>query len=54
MLPVNMTAIWYLLLDKFQPPGWVWGAAACFLAIVWIGVIVSIAKETEIDLLKGR
>lgn len=52
-LPLNSTAIAYLLLDKFNSPGIVWGIAGTFCVLLWIIYIAIIVKEKEIDLFKG-
>jgi len=53
-LPFNLTAITYLLLDKFHAAGWVYGVAYTLLALIWIGALTSIAKEESVDILNGK
>lgn len=50
-IPVQFTAIVYLLLDKFNAVEWVWGAAGFFVVLLWIGAIYTILTEDQIDLL---
>lgn len=50
-LPIMATAVAYLLLDKFQPPEWVWGAVGLFFVLVWIAAIRAILQERQVDLL---
>lgn len=48
--PISMTAIAYLLLDKFKAPEWVWGIGGTLAVITWIlaGISIFTAEETEI------
>lgn len=34
--PLWTSLVAWLLLDRFQPPGWVWGAVGCLFAFAWI------------------
>jgi len=53
-LPIQFTAIVYLLLDKFQAVEWVWGAAGVFVVLLWIGAIIAMSNEEHIDLLNKK
>jgi len=51
-LPVTFAIAVYLLLDKLQAPGWVWGIAVTLLALVCISAVIGVVREleTKIDL----
>jgi hypothetical protein len=34
-MPLMQTALFWLLLDRWQAPGWAWGATGVFLALCW-------------------
>lgn len=44
----------WLLLDRLQPPGWVWGAVGCVFALLWIILIIAFFTEEHVDIFKGR
>jgi len=39
-LPVQTTAVVYLLLENFDAPGWGRGVVATLLALLWAGSII--------------
>jgi len=39
-LPVQTTAVVYLLLEHFDAPSWVWGVVGTLLALLWAGAMV--------------
>jgi hypothetical protein len=45
-LPLQTTALVYLLLDRFDPPGWTWGVVWTVMVLLWIGVVIN--KRTEV------
>lgn len=49
-LPVTSTIAVYLLLDKLRAPGWFWGAVGLFFVALWIGAIVAILHEDDVEL----
>jgi hypothetical protein len=53
-LPVLATAVAYLYLDYYKAPGWVWGVTATLYGLLWIVVIVLLAKNDyeEVDVFK--
>lgn len=53
-LPLQFTALCWLLLDRIESPGWVQGAAWTIVAIVWIGSIISIRREHDVDIFGSR
>lgn len=44
-LPIGMTAVAYLLCDRFDVPAWAWGVVGTLFAIIWIGSIVGMVKN---------
>lgn len=44
-LPLFQTLVAWLMLDRFQAPGWVWGVVGTFFALVWIGTVISMATQ---------
>lgn len=46
-LPLNITLWAWLLMDRFNAPGWVWGVVGTFLFLFWlVGIIALFASET--------
>lgn len=56
-MPLWPTATLWLLLDRLQMPGWVWGATGLFILTAW-GVWINDVRTRETipldDLLKHR
>ena len=53
-LPVTSTIAVYLLLDKFNVPGWTWGIVGTIYAIVWVASIYGIIKQESVDIFKNK
>jgi hypothetical protein len=51
-LPTIQTAIAYLLLDKFSPPQFIWGAICLFYLFVWIIYLVIVFNQQQQDIFK--
>lgn len=49
-MPLQFSLICYLLLDKFQAAGWVWGVVCTVLAFVWFAYFYALATHEYIDL----
>jgi len=49
-MPLNSTAIAYLLLDKFKVSELFWGIAIAFYSFLWIAYFVPLFKEEDIDI----
>lgn len=49
-LPIWSTATIWLVLDRLHAPGWAWGVAGTVVVVAWIGAIVSISVEDNIEL----
>lgn len=44
-LPVQTTALAWLLLDRLAAPGWVWGVVGTVLALFWVLAIVRMVTD---------
>lgn len=51
-LPLTLTAVIYLLLDKFSLPEWILGAAGLFMLIWWTLAIYAIYKYEPVDIIE--
>jgi hypothetical protein len=49
-LPLTFTAVAYLLLDKFDAAGWIWGVLGTLIVVIWIASIVGIVKADFVDI----
>jgi hypothetical protein len=49
-LPIWISLTAWLLLDRFKPPGWVWGVVGTIFAFLWIVSIVDACREERIKL----
>ena len=47
--PITGTITWYLLLDKFHPPQWVWGFVGALVGLVYIFITYYILSTDEIE-----
>lgn len=50
--PWILTAVVYLLLDRWQAAGWVWGAVGTVLFILWVASVWQMIIEDDIDIFK--
>jgi hypothetical protein len=48
-IPVSPTLLSWLLLDHFKSPGWIWGVTGTLIAMLWVGWVICIIRETETD-----
>lgn len=53
-LPAIFTAVMWLLLDRLESPSWVQGVAWTLVALIWIGSIISIVQEHDVDVFGSR
>lgn len=53
-LPLNLIALAYLLLDKFNAVGWVKGIVWTLIVLVLIGCLHNIWIEEEVDIFKPK
>lgn len=49
-LPLGMTLLTYLALERFQASELVWGIFIALWALIWIGSIYNILTEQTVDL----
>ena len=49
-LPIIFTATVYLLLDKFNPPGWVWGTVGVAILLLWVICIGTMVNDKYVDI----
>lgn len=49
-LPLNSTAICYLLLDRLSAPGWLWGVMGTLFVIVWAVSLFSLFTQKSVEL----
>jgi hypothetical protein len=49
-LPTVATIAWFLLLDRFHAPGWLWGAMGVLFAIFWGGAIYAMYVQEPVEL----
>lgn len=50
-VPVYQAMLAYLMLDKFNSPGWVWGVVGTIFVCAIISTTIDIFKEKEVDVL---
>jgi hypothetical protein len=46
-LPIYPTITLWLLLDRTEAPGWVWGATGVLMLIVWIGAVIQLSTQHQ-------
>jgi hypothetical protein len=49
-LPTAATIAWFLLLDRFHAPGWLWGAVGVVAVIHWAGSIYAMCVQQPVRL----
>lgn len=49
--PLVGSLVLYLVLDKFDAPGWAWGAVGLLMLILWIAWIADTLNNEKVDLL---
>jgi hypothetical protein len=52
--PSTFTIATWLLLDRLHVSQWAWGVYWLFISFAWLGSIIAVFKEDEVDLLKER
>jgi hypothetical protein len=50
-IPLGPTILIWLLLDRFRPSGWVWGAGGLMVVIMWViwGIDAATRQNVSID-----
>lgn len=51
-LPVTFTMVLGLLLDRYDAPGWMWGAAGAILLLIWVVAVIGKVYENSVEVLK--
>lgn len=51
-IPLLSSAVAYLLLEKFNAAGWVWGVFITLFSLIWIVMIYGLATEETTDVFK--
>lgn len=46
-LPTQTTALAYLLLDRWQAAGWVWGIVGTVLALIWVIALIRMFTDKQ-------
>lgn len=49
-LPVTSTIAWYLFLEHFNTPGWIYGVVFTILGIIWVVSAFFIYLEEPVDI----
>lgn len=44
-IPWLTTAVWWLLMDRFDAPGWLWGATGVVIVVLWVGFVKRMFTE---------
>lgn len=52
-LPLWSTATWFLLMERFNAPQWLWGSLGFFFLLAWGAAIYGVVTEEKVDLLKS-
>ena len=50
-LPLTSTLVFWLALDHWNAPGWLYGIVAFIMVIAWIVAIIAIYKEEPADVI---
>lgn len=51
-LPVTFTMVLGLLLDRYDAPGWVWGATGAIMLLIWVAAAIGKVYEDSVEVLK--
>lgn len=50
--PVVALITWWMLLDRLNPPGWVWGVALTLLGIGALAQLFYATTQVQVDIFK--
>lgn len=53
-LPINGTAVFYLMMDNLNASPVAWGVGITLVVILWIICITAIFMQEHVDVIKGR
>lgn len=48
-MPLAMTILLWLLLDRFHVPGWAWGIAGTLVLFIWVCWVWDVATRANIN-----
>jgi hypothetical protein len=51
-LPLSTTLVAWLVLDKLQAAGWIWGAVGIVFLALWIASVHDIITRKDVELFK--
>jgi hypothetical protein len=51
-LPLIPSMVFYLFLDHFKAPGWIWGAACVLIGFIWLVAIIGLFTQEQVDVIK--
>jgi hypothetical protein len=52
-LPIVGTMVWWMVLDKLQAPGWLWGVAGTLGVVFWAFSITALYLQDSQDIFKN-
>lgn len=53
-MPLIFTAVCWLLLDRFDSPGWVWGVVGTLVVALWFVWIADVLQRDDAELFKDK
>jgi len=53
-LPVMVTLVFWLTLDRFNAAQWIYGAVGLLLLLFWINAIIRIVNDEEVDIFENK
>ena len=48
--PIIPTLVYWLVLDRLEAPGWVWGVVVTLTAAAWIVWIVDVLNRDDVEI----
>jgi len=51
-IPTVPTIVAWLLLDRLQAAGWVWGVVGTMFALIWISSVTTFFMQETVDVIK--
>lgn len=50
--PMVATLVWWLVLERLEAPGWIYGALGALLALVWIAWAFDLGTRESVKVIK--
>lgn len=47
--PLIFTLLMWVMLDHFDPAGWMWGAVGVLVILLWVAYAATLGKEEVVD-----